>query len=475
MSFNFGSSSTPNKPLFGNQPTSSTPAFGAQTSSFSFGTPSTSQAQSQPQQQTSQPGFGFSTSTSQQPATTSTTGLFGQPASNTTSTSSLFKAPAPIAGSSATPGFGSGGTTGTTSFSFTNKPSTSFGTTNTGLGGGGLGSSSTLSGGLVGSFGSQPQTQSAFGMQQQPQQQQLLPQAAAPTILDKLTAVRARWDPKSPHCQFQHYFYNYIHPAERHAYGRPTGHDENLWNQAMKDNPNPECFVPALAVGFEDLKKRMEQQEQQCQIHKAKLAEITSQIRTLQDKQTLSTSTQLLEYKRTHQALSHRVLKLMKNIQILRNHNLPIRPDEEMLKARLENMIIQMKKAGVSRARVQELWSLLRMARESVESGRAEEDESWGVVDEAGLQQIFKVLSDQTTGLSHLSDIITQDQSTLGKIQKEAIEYLNSLRPNPMRTPSKSIPGSSSVSNAQPLTGTPVGGESLGRSMMGSSVMSWRN
>lgn len=54
--------------------------------------------------------------------------------------------------------------------------------------------------------------------------------------------------------------YNYV-GSEAPTYGRPAHVPERLWQQAVDSNPDPSRFVPVQATGFEDLKKRIDDQE----------------------------------------------------------------------------------------------------------------------------------------------------------------------------------------------------------------------
>lgn len=62
-----------------------------------------------------------------------------------------------------------------------------------------------------------------------------------------------------------------VHPNQVHLYAPPPGHDQALYAQAQRDNPDPSCMVPVLALGFPDLKKRIEMQSDQSALHLEKL------------------------------------------------------------------------------------------------------------------------------------------------------------------------------------------------------------
>ncbi|RKP24616.1 hypothetical protein SYNPS1DRAFT_4475, partial [Syncephalis pseudoplumigaleata] len=70
------------------------------------------------------------------------------------------------------------------------------------------------------------------------------------TAQEQLESLKVAWDTTSPLCQLQHYLYNLVHPSEVHLYQCPPNQNETLWRQAQRDNPDPSCLVPVLAVGF---------------------------------------------------------------------------------------------------------------------------------------------------------------------------------------------------------------------------------
>lgn len=66
-----------------------------------------------------------------------------------------------------------------------------------------------------------------------------------------------------------------------------------------------------------------------------------------------------------------------------------IRPEEEALRSRLEEIEEELRRGRVT-AKLNELWALLGAVSASVESGKASAGE-WAVVDEEGMAQIIQV------------------------------------------------------------------------------------
>ncbi|KAI8991412.1 nucleoporin complex subunit 54-domain-containing protein [Mycotypha africana] len=333
----FGTSNTPAAPN-----TSTSTAFGG--GSTLFGSSNTTQTGST---NTASPfgGIGASTTTNTFGAAgglfgstnKSGTGLFGSSGTTNTTTKP------------STSGFGGFGTTnntavntGSSTFSgsslFGNKQAATgtslFGNnaTTTGFGGG---FSSFGKGGLFGTNQQQQQQQNTDLMNQQRAQQvyQLLAQLDQdekarnrPSITSDdykpeyvwhaLALLKSWWEP-SPHCRFRHYFYNVVTPEEVQRYQRPPDHDEAAWNQAQAANPDPTRMVPALAIGFEDIEKRMEEQKKLSEAHKAKLQEVKNILKRITHKSQFETQVRLAEYKQKQMQIVQRTIGVSPEIEMI--------------------------------------------------------------------------------------------------------------------------------------------------------------
>ncbi|KAF9095902.1 hypothetical protein BGX29_008842 [Mortierella sp. GBA35] len=348
-------------------------------------------------------------------AAPATGGLFGATASAAPATGGLFGATASAA--PATGGFGAS--------AFGAKPA---------MGGfGGFGAASTAAPATTSLFGApKPFGASTFGASTAAapaaptfgaslatgQRQQYVIGNVKPQIpvWQSLMYIKNSWDPTHPNCQFKHFFYNFVHPDDVNKYGPPPNIDLFEWQQALAECPDRECMVPALAVGFEDLKKRMESQNDMTEMQRIKLEEIEVKMNEIMQFHMLQTANKVREFKRRHIQLAQRVLTLMKRVQILRNRGVPLRADEEVLRVRLENALEQLRNPAHFRGKITELWAQLQILKDSK---RLHPTGNYDVSDEAQLEVISKVLQDQQAGLQHLTAVLQQDMQDIETLQRK--------------------------------------------------------
>ncbi|GJE93078.1 nucleoporin complex subunit 54-domain-containing protein [Phanerochaete sordida] len=278
------------------------------------------------------------------------------------------------------------------------------------LGGTTLGASS-LGGGLLASR--------ATGI---PVQQQQDPQSQFAALAQRIEGVKQAWDPSSPQCRFQHYFYNLVDPAQVHMYGRPANAtNDALWQKAVRENPDPSCMVPVLAVGFDDLQQRVDAQTRASAQHQEKLKELKTRLEALSQRHAVTNLARLRRAQALQTQLTHRVLRLSQHLHLLvpALRSSSIRPAEEALRAALEELDEDVRRPGAlgkMRAKLNELWALVDAVRAARERDRQEGAVEWAVVDEDGLARIAQVLAEEQAGLAHVTNILQRDLKDLGVI-----------------------------------------------------------
>ncbi|KAF5370012.1 hypothetical protein D9758_001369 [Tetrapyrgos nigripes] len=444
---------TPSTGLFGN--TTTQPAAGTGSSSF-FAQPPAGQQQQNPN--APKPGlFGNST--------TSINPLFGTQNNNTATTSGNTGTGSLFGNSTTTtnPLFGGSNTAGSTpsnplfGSSTTSAPTannTLFGTSTTGTGtlfgnsttqpannsatGSTLFGNSTLGASALGAKpATGPSGANGLGASSLTQTQGADAQVQFARLQEKMEAIVGAWNASNPAtCRFQHYFYNLVDPTQVKLYGRPPNAvNEALWQKAVRENPDPSCLVPVLAMGFDNLRDRVDAQSQQSTAQKAKLGELKDRLQSLTTHHTTTTVPKLQQYSALQTQLMHRLLKLVTHLHLFipSVRSSAFGENEEMLRSALEEAAAEVGlngsngegrrvRGGKINSKLGELWAVISQLKAREESlaasmGTAGE---WKVVDEEGLARITQILAEQQVGLAHLMKILRKDLKDLGIIMGTA-------------------------------------------------------
>ncbi|OBZ76350.1 Nucleoporin nup44 [Grifola frondosa] len=269
-------------------------------------------------------------------------------------------------------------------------------------GGGGLFGGSILGGSSL--LGSTPSNLFSTKGSISPNQQQADAQSQFLALAQRMEGIANAWNPLSPQCRFQHYFYNLVDPNQVSYYGRPANAtNETLWQKAVRENPDPSCFVPVLATGFDDLQKRVEAQSQQAAAHQEKLKELQTRIAALAQRHQLSNASRLHRASALQTQLTHRVLKLVQHLHLLipALRSSAIRPEEEALRAALEEIDEEIRRPGGTgrmRGKLNELWALVGAVNAVRERDRKGGAVEWAVVDEEGLAKLLRYFSAMCNG-----------------------------------------------------------------------------
>ncbi|KAH8829132.1 nucleoporin complex subunit 54-domain-containing protein [Flagelloscypha sp. PMI_526] len=243
------------------------------------------------------------------------------------------------------------------------------------------------------------------------------PQSQNAKYQQKLQEIFLAWSPQSPDCRFQHYFYNLVDPSQVQNYGRPANAlNDATWEKAVKENPDPTCFVPVPAIGFDDLRQRADAQTQMANDHQQRLKDLQSRLKALNEKHTLSNIARLRKASAQHIQITQRLLHFVQHLHLLLPavRSTPIRPEEENLRARLEEVEEEVRR-GRLKGKMNELWAIIGAIRASKERERGHtpnggKDGEWVVVDEDGLAQLSNALAQQQTALQYLMKTVKQQQ-----------------------------------------------------------------
>ncbi|XP_018517970.1 nucleoporin p54 isoform X2 [Lates calcarifer] len=192
----------------------------------------------------------------------------------------------------------------------------------------------------------------------------------------------------------------------------PAGVDPIIWEQAKVDNPDPEKLIPVPMVGFKELFRRLQIQEQMTKQHQTRVDIISNDISELQKNQA-TTVAKIAQYKRKLMDLSHRVLQVLIKQEIQRKSGYAIQVDEEHLRVQLDTIQSELNAPTQFKGRLNELMSQIRMQNHF---GAVRSEERYSV-DADLLREIKQHLKQQQDGLSHLISVIKDDLEDIKLIE----------------------------------------------------------
>ncbi|XP_062269072.1 nucleoporin p54 isoform X2 [Platichthys flesus] len=192
----------------------------------------------------------------------------------------------------------------------------------------------------------------------------------------------------------------------------PAGVDPIIWEQAKVDNPEPDKLIPVPMVGFKELLRRLQTQDQMTKQHQTRVDIISNDISDLQKNQA-TTVAKIAQYKRKLMDLSHRVLQVLIKQEIQRKSGYAIQVDEEHLRVQLDTIQSELNAPTQFKGRLNELMSQIRMQNHF---GAVRSEERYSV-DADLLREIKQHLKQQQDGLSHLISVIKDDLEDIKLIE----------------------------------------------------------
>ena len=329
------------------------------------------------------PSFSFGSTPQNKPTTSFS---FGSPSVNP-QTPTLFQ------------GQGTGTTAATTTPSFnfggsTTTPSTSFG---------GAPATPSLFGNNSSILGTPIAPPPSHGYQNQP----------IPT--QSIALIMAQYDPQNSHCKFRHILYNRVDKEQIAQYTRPPNIEPSLWHQAVSANPDPSRLVPAQAVGFQDLKSRIDEQDKITHQQTEQIETIKKFLQTVQNNHDLDTRLRIEEYRRRHLEQCHRMIRIVKKLEILKSKGHSVNQVEEQMRSKLESCKRELNRPTHFKGRLNELQAQVRMQEDRQSYTK------YPSLTTDDQEQIFEFLSNQTEGIAQLTNVLKKIKQDL-EIFKEEME-----------------------------------------------------
>ncbi|RVD88496.1 uncharacterized protein DFL_002679 [Arthrobotrys flagrans] len=241
---------------------------------------------------------------------------------------------------------------------------------------------------------------------------------AASLVAGQVERLWSLWNVTSPDCQFQTYLYNQVdNEALANSYEPGPMEDKVKFDAAMRKRPNPKA-VPVIVRGFDDLKIRMQQQENQIAIYRATLHGINNRLTELSRNHDIKTTIKLSEALSRHQQLAHRTLSLSAKVQVLKNRGYALQPEEDQLKKKLETLTKMVSDPSVN-GRMNEIWARMQIINQKAKQMEHEISEMSVTVDPEQIQKMATVLQTHENGIKGLRDELQRLEEAFGKFEKE--------------------------------------------------------
>lgn len=199
-------------------------------------------------------------------------------------------------------------------------------------------------------------------------------------------------------------FYNQINapPEEirRMNSMKPPQVDQLIWDQACRNNPDPSRFVPVQACGFDDIKKRIEEQNKLAAQQTQTLQDASKVIEHMKHKHAVATLTKLDDFKYRQVEISQRLIRVISKLMVLEARGTRLTAGEERLKKKFETILQDLTSPVMYRAKIEDFIALSRIAAPPAPLPQ---------IDERSLENIAKVLKEQRSGLEVLTTMLQKD------------------------------------------------------------------
>jgi len=237
--------------------------------------------------------------------------------------------------------------------------------------------------------------------------------------MKRIEAIAEQINPSSPFYRFRFAFYNRV-SDDTANYRKPENMSDQMFRDAMAKNPDKRSMVPVLAQGFDDLKKRRENQTAQRKAQEEKIQIITSHIEDRLIEQQLFQD-KLNEYRLTLATNLKRILHILSRLEYLRRKSQPLNRNEEHLISQLERMKEELNRPGQYMTRLNELLSTAKI-QSDIEANEILS------LDEESITKIQDILSDFVVALSSIIKDINEDVKALNIIEKSFYDSLVSVK-----------------------------------------------
>ena len=229
--------------------------------------------------------------------------------------------------------------------------------------------------------------------------------------------IISSYDPESPLCCFNYFFYNVVDPKnlflmlQKLMQETSKKIDPKLWEEANRLNPNPNKLLPVPARSFDDIKLRTDEQSKQIKNHLNILKISEQKVHKIQTKHNTKILSNIEKIKTKNMELSAKLLKIQKKIEVLMQKGVGIGTLDMKAKSRLENIQEQLHKPNQFQGRLNEILPSLNQQPQNFLNN------NYDIKDE-DLLPIIDLLSLQNDGLKQLVNILQKDFKDMNLISQ---------------------------------------------------------
>jgi len=219
------------------------------------------------------------------------------------------------------------------------------------------------------------------------------------------------YNPKDQNFQFDAILYS--KPAQNFntkQYMKPPDVSQHLWDQANKQNPDPDKLTPVFIKGFDQLHKRAEALAQASKQVQMKKKEMRATIENLKQKHQ-DTKNTIKDMKRDQLSASLKLLQVVRQILVSHNGHKPLTNHEMVYRQRLSR--VRKDLAAPSK--------FISRSNEALASAQASRRNHQNSDDHLQFDttEVSKMLKEQLKMIRELVNNVTQDKKELDSIEED--------------------------------------------------------
>ncbi|CAG9532830.1 unnamed protein product [Cercopithifilaria johnstoni] len=192
----------------------------------------------------------------------------------------------------------------------------------------------------------------------------------------------------------------------------PAGFDSQIWQQAVRENPDPDKLLPYPIRGFEQLRKRQELQAAEIRLEERVVEELKQRLAQINSK-LIAGQNQCSYQRQRHKELSNRLLRCLAMQSLLQQYTISIDSAEEKLEARLEALNASLIAPDQIKSRINDLLTILRGEGENLKTA----NETKLKLTESDVTQIKRYLYRAQEALEIVVDAVHESTDTLDIIE----------------------------------------------------------